>query len=146
MNYCEKQYFGHLVKGNLKGAISYLSQFPEQKNRLERILNRFEKKQFTAYGIAPELEKLLLFYQQYYLDAFYLGMNETRAEKLLCNKLAAHFGTADTKKLSDIEISENATAIGKMAFYSCKSFTKINVPMNVKVIGESAFEKCSCKC
>lgn len=113
----KKQYFGHLVKGNLKGAISYLSQFPEQKNRLERILNRFDKKQFTAYGIAPELEKLLLFYQQYYLDAFYLGMNEIRAEKLLCNKLAAHFGTADTKKLSDIEERYVKKAFQKEGFF-----------------------------
>ena len=103
MNYCENQYFGHLVKGNLKGAISYLSQFPEQKNRLDRLLNRFEKEQFTTYGIEPELEKLLHFYRQYYRDVFYLGMNGTSAEELLCNKLAAHFGITDTKKLGDLE-------------------------------------------
>ena len=44
-------------------------------------------------------------------------MNETRAEKLLCNKLAAHFGTADTKKLSDIEERYVKKAFQKEGFF-----------------------------
>jgi hypothetical protein len=40
-------------------------------------------------------------------------------------------------------LSQNATAIGEMAFYQCEALTDFAIPASVASIGKAAFYKCT---
>ena len=97
-------YFGFIVKGDLHGAIDYVKQFPEQTDLYNRFMSVFEHEQYTTYKIDADLNNILLAYQQYYRDAFYLCIGREQAADKLRDRLAALLGIADKQvKLCDIE-------------------------------------------
>ena len=41
-------YYGYIVKGDLRGAISYVQQFPNQADLYNRYVARFDQEQYQA--------------------------------------------------------------------------------------------------
>lgn len=118
MEFLENRYYSYLIKGDLNEAIAYLKQFPEQKNRYDSMTDLFEREKYLSYGMEPELEKLLLFYQQYYRDTFYLCIDPQLAEAKLRERLIAFFSITDQEiQLSDLEEDHVGKAFRRKGFH-----------------------------
>lgn len=80
----------YLVNGKLKAAMDYLSRFPEQSERRARYASRFQEGRYEAFDENPFLNDILLAYQKYYRDVFYLEQPPEDAAR----RLAARLGDA----------------------------------------------------
>lgn len=94
-DYDENTFYGHLIKGDLNGAISYLKQFPERAGLYDRYRSVFEQEQYVTYDADSYLNGLLVIYQRYYRDVFYLNVNAGEAAERMRNRFAALFDTVD---------------------------------------------------
>lgn len=77
-----------LIKGNLRAAMSYLSRFPEQSELYARYTALFRDEKYLTYEADPELNEILLCYQQYYREVFYLEQDPEEAARRLWSRLA----------------------------------------------------------
>ena len=66
---------GMLVKGNLRAAMAYWEQFPETAALYEKGVALFQKEHYLTYDADAELNGILLVYQKYYRDVFYLELS-----------------------------------------------------------------------
>ncbi len=97
-------YRGYLIKGDLRGAMSYLKQFPEQAALYERFSELYERERYiTCDEVDAELNGVLLAYQRYYRDVFYLGVGRERAADALRDRLVALSGADGGVCLDDLE-------------------------------------------
>lgn len=100
-------YYGYIIKGDLHGAITYIKQFPEQTNLYNRFIDVYEHEQYMTYEVDAELNNILIAYQQYYRDAFYLCVGQEQAANKLRDRLAVLLGIEDNSiALCDIEQSQ----------------------------------------
>lgn len=74
-------FHGFLIKGALRPALEYLAQFPEQKADLQRYQSIFENAQYLVYPVDDFLNQLLLVFQHYYRNVFYLEHQEEEARQ-----------------------------------------------------------------
>lgn len=88
-------YYGYIVKGDLRSAISYIKQFPEKCDLYNRFVSVFEHEQYISYAVDAELNEILLSYQQYYRDIFYLCIAKEQAENKLKERLVKLLGISD---------------------------------------------------
>ena len=88
-------YYGYIVKGDLRGAITCIKQFPEQTNLYNRFMDVYEHEQYMTYEVDAELNNILTAYQQYYRDAFYLCIGQEQAADKLRDRLAVLLGIKD---------------------------------------------------
>lgn len=88
-------YYGYIVKGDLRGAITCIKQFPEQTNLYNRFMDVYEHEQYVTYEVDAELNNILTAYQQYYRDAFYLCIGQEQAAGKLRDRLAVLLGIKD---------------------------------------------------
>lgn len=95
-------YYGYIIKGDLNAAISYVRQFPEQADLHDRFTNVFAHEQYKTYEVCAELSRILIAYQQYYRDVFYLCIGKERSAELLRARLSTLLG-ADGVELCDLE-------------------------------------------
>ena len=103
-DYNDNVYYGLLIKGQLNNAIAYLSKFDTQKELYQKYIDVFVYEQYLSYDIAPLLNDILLFYQKYYRDVFYLAIGAEHAEEKLKRNLANFLGINDENlELSDLE-------------------------------------------
>lgn len=104
MTYDEDRYFGCLLRGDLRGAMAYLAQFPECKALYRRYTSLFsEDGCFLRYEVAPALNKILLAYQRYYKDVFYLSMDTGEAAGALKRRLAGLFQLSGDTGIGEME-------------------------------------------
>lgn len=97
-------YYGNIIKGDLLSAIAYIKQFPEKCDLYNRFVLLYEHEQYISYELDAELNKIMLAYQQYYRDVFYLCIEKERAEQKLKERLANLLDIADEYiELSHIE-------------------------------------------
>lgn len=97
-------YYGYIVKGDLRGAISYVQQFPDQIELYNRFMERFEQERYINYEVDSDLNDVLLAYQQYYRDALYLRIDKDQAAELLRKRLLSLLGISDGQTaLGDLE-------------------------------------------
>lgn len=97
-------YYGNIIKGDLLSAIAYIKQFPEKCDLYNRFVSLYEHEQYISYELDAELNKIMLAYQQYYRDVFYLCIEKERAEQKLKERLADLLDIADECiELSHIE-------------------------------------------
>lgn len=102
-------YYGYIVKGDLHGAIHYVKQFPDQSDLYNRFMALFEQGQYITYEADTDLNNILLAYQQYYRDAFYLRIGKEEAADKLRDRLAVQLGITDKRiALCDLEQSQIA--------------------------------------
>lgn len=102
MHFDHDIYYGNIIKGDLHGAIDYVKQFPEQTDLYNRYLDVFVKEHDITYEISPELNDIMLAYQQYYRDVFYLRIGKECSADLLSVRLATLLGV-DGVVLCDLE-------------------------------------------
>lgn len=100
--YDRNVYRGYLVQGNLRGAIEYLRQFPEKRELCDRYVSVFEEETYPEYEKDRYLSDLLLIYQKYYREVFYLGYEEERAAEYMRDRFAKVLGMKD-ESLDQIE-------------------------------------------
>lgn len=102
----ENIFYGHLIKGDLNGAIGYLKRFPEQAGLYDRYRRVFEQGNYVAYDADSYLNELLAVYQRYYRDVFYLNVNAEEAAERMRNRFAVLFDAADQDM--DFDTIENS--------------------------------------
>ena len=97
-------YYGYIIKGDLLSAITYIKQFPEKSDLYNRFASVFEHEQYISYEVDAELNEILLAYQKYYRDTFYLCIAKEQAENKLKERLAKLLGISDEHtELCDLE-------------------------------------------
>lgn len=106
MDFNSSIYYGHIIKGDLHGALGYIKQFPEQRMLYDRFVSVFEKEQYLSYDVDADLNDILRAYQQYYRDVFYLNIGREQCAERLRDRLAEILGTAD-EDLSLCDLEQN---------------------------------------
>lgn len=94
---------GMIVKGNLRAAMTYLEQFPETAALYQKGVTLYQKEHYLTYDVDAELNEILLAYQKYYRDAFYLELSAKEAAQRLRERLAELFQTASDFSLDKLE-------------------------------------------
>lgn len=87
--FCEDDYHGYLIKGDLTGAISYVRQFSDQAELYKRYMAVFEQENYRTYEVDSYLNEILTIYQKYYRDVFYLCIGKEKAEDKLRAEILA---------------------------------------------------------
>ena len=107
----------YLKKGRLRSAMEYLAQFPEQAELCRRCTSLFQQENYLSYDVDGSLQDILLAYQKYYRDAFYLEQRpEEAAERLrarLAGLLPADCGAAldaQVRLIQDLEKQKEQTS------------------------------------
>lgn len=94
MGFDRDVYYGKLLKGDLHGAINYVKQYPDQAELYQRFVSIFEQERYHSYDVDNDLNAILLAYQQYYREVFYLRIERNQAAQILRDRLAAVLGMA----------------------------------------------------
>lgn len=94
MGFDRDVYYGKLLKGDLHGAINYVKQYPDQAELYQRFVSIFEQERYHSYDVDNDLNAILLAYQQYYREVFYLRIERDQAAQKLRDRLAAVLGMA----------------------------------------------------
>lgn len=81
-----------LKKGRLRPAMEYLAQFPEQAELYRQYMSLYQQEQYLSYDVDSQLQDILLAYQKYYRDAFYLEQSPEEAAEGLRARLAGLLG------------------------------------------------------
>ena len=71
-NYDADFFYGHLLKGDLRAAMAYLGKFSERSEQYCKYTSLFQKEHYLTYDVDDGLNEILLIYQRYYRDVFYL--------------------------------------------------------------------------
>lgn len=80
-----------ILKEDLKSAMAYIGQFPEKKDLYDKYISLFQEENYLAYDVDADLSEILLIYQKYYRDVFYLSRDETKAAAQMRNRFAEWF-------------------------------------------------------
>lgn len=102
----QNTFHGLLVRGDLHGAIAYLSGFADQAALYAQYRARFEGPAYLNYeeqGLSPLLNGLLLEYQKYYHEVFYHLQNPEEAAARLHGRLARRLGQPMRQTLDELE-------------------------------------------
>lgn len=81
-----------LKKGRLRPAMEYLARFPEQAELYRQYISLYQQEQYLSYDVDSQLQDILLAYQKYYRDAFYLEKSPEEAAEGLRARLAGLLG------------------------------------------------------
>ncbi len=108
---------GMMVKGNLRAAMTYLEQFPETAALYQKGVALYQKEHYLTYDVDAELNEILLVYQKYYRDAFYLELPAEEAVQRLRERLAALFQVASDVSLDKLE-EMAGTAFRQKSFHA----------------------------
>lgn len=93
----------YLKKGRLRAAMEYLAQFPEEGELYQRYVSLFRQENYRSYDVDEDLQNILLAYQKYYRDAFYLEQSPEEAAGRLRARLAALFQADPSAPLEELE-------------------------------------------
>ena len=111
-------FHGYLLKGDLTDAIGYLSLFPEKAELYQRYISVFEKEAYSVFTEDNYLNEILILYQKYYRDVFYLRMDKEEAEKAMQRRFALFFGLPDPDiSFNDVEEHKIAEAFRAKAYH-----------------------------
>ncbi|MBS5844068.1 MAG: hypothetical protein KIC77_11420 [Clostridiales bacterium] len=94
---------GMIVKGNLRAAMAYLEQFPEAAALYQKGAALYQEEHYLTYDVDTELNEILLVYQKYYRDVFYLELPAEEAAQRLRERLAELFRAAPDSSLDELE-------------------------------------------
>ena len=110
-------YFGGLVNlGKVRRIMEYLSELPGEAEFLEKYVRIYEKEDYPPLGKEEGLEDILLCYQKYYREVFYLEEPEHECRERLRLRLLEQFPDAsrelDIYALEDGPLQELLTEKG----------------------------------
>ncbi|MBD5093001.1 MAG: hypothetical protein HDT26_01690 [Subdoligranulum sp.] len=92
-----------IVKGNLRAAMAYLEQFPETAALYQKGVDLYREEHYLTYDVDAELNEILLAYQKYYRDVFYLELPEQEAAQRLRGRLAERFEASSDLSMEELE-------------------------------------------
>lgn len=116
MQFQSSVYRGYLLKGDLPGAMAYLARFPEQAPLCEKFQARFVREADDAPAGNGLCNQLLLCYQRYYRDAFYLRLSREEAEERLRAGLAEALPGGEGLPLEELEQGPVAEAFRQRGY------------------------------
>ena len=93
----------YLKKGRLRAAMEYAVQFPEMAELYQKYVSLFQEENYLSYDVDDGLQDILLAYQKYYRDAFYLEQSPEEAAEGLRARLAELFRTDAAVSLDELE-------------------------------------------
>ena len=102
-DFMQEVFFGFLVKGQLRAALAYLGRFPGQSELYKKYMARFQEERYAVYGVEEDLNRILLAYQKYYRESFYLELPPEEAAGRLGERLAKLLGAAAGTPLDRLE-------------------------------------------
>lgn len=105
-----------LKKGGLRPAMDYLAQFPEQGELYQKYASLFQREDYLSYDVDGVLQDILLCYQKYYRDAFYLEQSAEDAAGGLRARLAEALHADAAAPLDELE-EKAAEAFHARGFY-----------------------------
>lgn len=108
---------GFILKGDLKAAIAYISQFPEQQELYHKYISLFQDENYLVYDVDADLNEILLVYQKYYRDVFYLSQNEEAAASQMHDCFIKLFPSDAATSLDDMENGSIAEAFRSKGYY-----------------------------
>ena len=100
-------FYSYLLKGEVREAIRYLADFPEQAELYQKYTSVFEREEYHILMEDDFLNEILLTYQQYYRDVFYLQTDSGQAAEIMKDRFLRLFDL-DDPELSFGEIEENS--------------------------------------
>lgn len=103
MVYDEGVYCGFIIRGDLRGAMSYIKRYPECKELYDRYISLFDDERYITYDVRPMLNVILRSYQQYYRDVFYLLIGKSESAELLRNRLSRSLRLSGSFGIDDLE-------------------------------------------
>lgn len=84
-------FYSYLVKAKLRDALLYLKQYPEKMEEYQKYKAIFEREEYLKYEVDTFLNEILLIYQKYYRDVFYLEISDTVAEEIMRKRFISLF-------------------------------------------------------
>lgn len=109
-------FYSYLVKANLKEALSYLKQYAEDIEEFSKYEALFEKENYLKYDVDEYLNGILLIYQKYYREVFYLEVNVNVAEEHMLTRFMEFFDIKSRDiRLDEIEEEYVAKAFQKQS-------------------------------
>jgi len=85
----------YFIRGDIAGAMKLMESIPQAHSFLARLKDIFEREHYVRYDIPDSLNDILLLYQQYFRDVFYLGIAEHDAVEALFYKLRKQLNAPD---------------------------------------------------
>lgn len=111
-------FYGYLIKGDVMDAIEYLSRFPEQSALHQKYVSVFEKEEYPVGEADQSFHEILLIYQKYYRDVFYLRMDADLAAEAMRSRLIRLFHLSNPDlPLSDIEQNHIAAVFQNKSYH-----------------------------
>lgn len=111
-------YYGYILKGDLHGAINYVKQFSSQNGLYKRFVSIFEDENYITYDIDPFLNGILMIYQRYYRDVFFLCTGKKAAAEKLKGRLCEYLGIANCDtNLDSLEENQIVRAFSDKDYY-----------------------------
>lgn len=108
---------GMIVKGKLRAAMAYLKQFPETAALYQKGVTLYQEEHYLTYDVDEELNDILLVYQKYYRDVFYLELPAEEAAQRLRDRLAELLRVTSDSSLDELE-EIAGTAFRRKSFYA----------------------------
>ena len=105
-----------LKKGRLRPAMEYLARFPEQAELYRQYMSLYQQEQYLSYDVDSQLQDILLAYQKYYRDAFYLEQSPEEAAEGLRARLAGLLGAGAASLDEREELAAEAFRAGGFHF------------------------------
>lgn len=90
------------MRGDVAGAIAYMKGIPALNELTPAYVDLFENEHYIHYDIPEGLNRILLCYQQYFRDVFYLHRAQQEAENALFGALKKELGLQEGG-LTDVE-------------------------------------------
>lgn len=106
---------GFLLKGKLRNAMEYLKQFPAQEDLYQKYVSVFEQEHYPHYEEDAFVDAMLLIYQRYYREIFYLGEDAESAKVRMGERFADLLGVAGDYE--DLETGAIAEAFRSRSFF-----------------------------
>lgn len=97
------QCLAYIKKGRLRPAMEYLAGFPEHGELYQKYVSLFQEEKYLSYDVDDSLQDILLAYQKYYRDVFYLEQSPEEAAERLRTRLAEQFQANPAAPLDKLE-------------------------------------------
>lgn len=91
MEFNINEYYGLVSQGKVREIMAYLSQFPDCEETLEDYIRIYEKEDYPLIGLEEGIYEILLCYQKYYREVFYLEQPEPECRERLRQRLVVLF-------------------------------------------------------
>lgn len=95
MEFDRNYYAGLVTQGRIREVMDYLAPFPNCAESLRKYQRIYEEEDYPPIGKDEGIGDILLCYQKYYRDAFYLELPEEECRERLRLRLLEHLPQAD---------------------------------------------------